>query len=124
MSLELKTVHIKDMTLKGFDAEIDLQIVNPNWFTVRISDLDYHAYIAGQEIATGQADQEIAIPSDSTTVVTLPLKVSYGNLGGRLAQILLAGNLEYRLQGLSRIPYLVRKPDRPVRYEGKEAERA
>ncbi len=99
MSLELKTVHIKDMTLKGFDADIDLQIVNPNWFTVRISGLDYHAYIAGREIATGQADQEIAIPSDSTTVVTLPLKVSYGNLGGRLAQILLSGNLEYRLQG-------------------------
>jgi hypothetical protein len=31
--------------------------------------------------------------------VTLPLKVSYGNLGGRFAQILLAGNLEYRLKG-------------------------
>ena len=55
MSLELKTVHIKEMTLKGFDAEIDLQITNPNWFTVRISDLDYHAYISGEEIASGQA---------------------------------------------------------------------
>lgn len=99
MSLELKTVHIKEMTLKGFDAEVDLQIVNPNWFTVRISDLDYHAYISGEEIASGQAENEIAIPSGSTTTVTLPLKVSYGDLGGRLAQILFKGNLEYRLKG-------------------------
>ena len=122
--MELKTVHIKDMTLKGFDAEIDLQITNPNWFTVRISDLDYHAYISGEEIASGQAEQEIAIPSGSATVVTLPLKVSYGNLGGKLAQILFKGNLEYRLTGLGCIPYLVRKPDRPVRYQGKEAQSA
>ncbi|MGC2423773.1 MAG: LEA type 2 family protein [Nitrospirota bacterium] len=99
MSLELKTVHINDMTLKGFDAEIDLQITNPNWFTVRISDLDYHAYVSGEEIASGQAENEIAIPSGSTTVVTLPVKVSYGSLGGKIAQILFKGNLEYRLQG-------------------------
>lgn len=99
MSLELKTVHIKDMTLKGFDADIYLQITNPNWFTVRISDLDYHAYLSGEEIASGQADQEIAIPSGSATVVTLPVKVSYGSLGGKLAQILFKGNLEYRLKG-------------------------
>ena len=99
MSLELKTVHIKDMTLKGFDAEIDLQITNPNWFTVRISDLDYQAYISGEEIASGQAENEIAIPSGSTTLVTLPVKVSYGKVGGKIAQILFKGNLEYRLTG-------------------------
>jgi LEA14-like dessication related protein len=99
MSLELKTVQIKDMTLKGFDAEIDLQITNPNWFTVSISDLDYHAYISGEDIASGQAENEIVIPSGSATIVTLPLKVSYGDLGGRLAQILFKGNLEYRLKG-------------------------
>jgi LEA14-like dessication related protein len=99
MSLELKTVQIKDMTLKGFDAEISLQIVNPNWFTVRISDLDYHAYVSGEEIASGQFVNDIAIPSGSATVVTLPLKVSYGSLGGKLAQILFKGNIEYRLKG-------------------------
>jgi LEA14-like dessication related protein len=99
MSLELKTVQVKDMTLKGFDAEIGLQITNPNWFTVRISGLDYHAYISGEEIASGQASDDIAIPSGSATVVTLPLKVSYGSLGGKLAQILFNGNIEYRLKG-------------------------
>jgi LEA14-like dessication related protein len=99
MSLELKTVHIKEMTLKGFDADIYLQITNPNWFTVRVSDLNYHAYISGEEIASGQAEDDIAIPSGSATIVTLPLKVSYGSLGGKLAQILFSGNIEYRLKG-------------------------
>jgi LEA14-like dessication related protein len=99
MSLELKTVHVKQMTLKGFDADIYLQITNPNWFTVRISDLDYHAYISDEEIASGQEKDDIALPSGSATIVTLPLKVSYGSLGGKLAQILFSGSIEYRLKG-------------------------
>ncbi|MHB8173403.1 MAG: LEA/WHy family protein [Nitrospirota bacterium] len=99
MSIELKTVRIKDMTLSGFDAKVYLRVTNPNWFTIGISDLDYHAYISGQEVASGQAGQEISIPSGSYAVLALPVKVSYGSLGGKVAQAFSKGNLKYRLAG-------------------------
>ncbi len=99
MSIELETVRISDMTFGGFDANVYLRVTNPNWFTVDVSDLSYHAYISGQEVASGQAVQEISIPSGSAAAVVLPVKVSYGNLGGKISQAFSGGKLSYRLAG-------------------------
>ncbi len=99
MSIELNTVKITDMTFSGFDAKVYLKVTNPNWFTVGVSDLNYHAYISGQEVASGQAGQEISIPSGSAAEVILPVKVNYGNMGGKISQAFSGGKLDYRLAG-------------------------
>ena len=99
MSIELETVRGTDMTFGGFDAKVYLRVTNPNWFTVGVSKLNYHAYISGKEVASGQAGQEISIPSGSAAEVVLPVKVIYGNLGGKISQAFSGGKLKYRLAG-------------------------
>ncbi len=99
MSIQLETVKISDMTFDGFNAKIYLRVTNPNWFTVGVSDLNYHAYVSGQEVASGQVGQEISIPSGSAADVVLPVKVSYGSLGGKISRAFSGGKLNYRLAG-------------------------
>ncbi len=99
MTIELESVRITDMTFAGFDAKVYLRVTNPNWFTVGVSDLSYRAYISGREVASGQAGQEISIPSGAAAEVILPVKVTYGNLGGKISQAFSGGKLDYRLAG-------------------------
>ncbi|MGA2191945.1 MAG: LEA type 2 family protein [Nitrospirota bacterium] len=99
ITFELKQVHIKDMTLEGFDGDVSLQVNNPNWFGIKVADLDYHALISGKELASGKIDKEIDIPANGSAVAELPVTVSYGQLGNKFLNGLLSGGLNYRITG-------------------------
>jgi len=98
IGIELKKVQVRDMTNTGFKATLYMQVDNPNWFTVRISDMDYQLLINGQESASGRIEREIEIPGHGSAVAELPAEVGVGNLDVLLNDIL-KGNLKYRVKG-------------------------
>ncbi|HEX9859612.1 MAG TPA: LEA type 2 family protein [Nitrospirota bacterium] len=98
MSFELKKVHVTDMDEKGFNATLIIQVNNPNWFGVTVTDFKYKASLGGNDVASGSLGQEFKVPADGYAVAELPVVVRYGDLqGGMLA--VLGGRLGYRVTG-------------------------
>lgn len=98
MSFELKKVHVTDMDEMGFNATLSIQVNNPNWFGVTVTDLKYMAFFGDNGVASGSLDQEFKVPAGGYAVAELPVLVRYGDLqGGMLA--VLGGRLGYRVTG-------------------------
>jgi len=98
MSLKLQKVHITHIDNFGFDATIYMQVHNPNWFGMTVSDVSYKAFVDGRELARGYSNKRVVIPAEGDAVAELPLEVSYMDVKDRIYDIL-KGRLGYRITG-------------------------
>lgn len=98
MSVKLTKVHVTYIDRFGFDATLYMQINNPNWFGMTVSDFSYRAYVNGQELAKGFTDRDIVIPAEGSATAELPLEVSYGDVRDKMYDIL-RGRFGYRVTG-------------------------
>ncbi len=98
MSLKLQKVHVMHVDQFGFDATLYMQVNNPNWFGMTVSDVRYQAYVDGRELAKGYSDKEVVIPAEGSAVAELPLEVSYLDVKDKMYEIL-KGSLSYRVTG-------------------------
>lgn len=130
MSVKLRKVHVTHIDQFGFDATVYMQVNNPNWFGMTVSDFRYQAFVNGQELARGYSDKKVVIPADGFAVAELPLEVSYGDVKDKMYEIL-RGRLGYRVTGevgfktwLGRyaVPFDTEK--KPEKDEGKDSARA
>jgi LEA14-like dessication related protein len=98
MSLKLQKVHVTHIDRFGFDAMLYMEVNNPNWFGMTVSDVRYQAFVDGQELAKGYSDKELVIPANGSAVAELPLEVSYNGVKDKMYDIL-KGRLGYRVTG-------------------------
>jgi len=98
MSLKLQRVHITHIDNFGFDATLYMQVHNPNWFGMTVSDVSYQAFVDGRELARGYSDKEVVIPAEGDAVAELPLEVSYMDVKDEIYDIL-KGHMGYRVTG-------------------------
>ena len=98
VGLELKQVRINDFSNKGFKAVVYLDVYNPNWYGLTITDLRYQALLADKEIARGAITGEIAIPRDGSVVAELPLDVSFAAFKGHVPDLIKI-RADYQVRG-------------------------
>ncbi len=98
VGLALKKIQITDMTDSGFNATLYMQVDNPNWFGIRVAEMDYHLLVGGSEAAGGSIGHEIDVPGRGSVVAELPVSVRLDGLDGFLDRAL-SGGLEYRVKG-------------------------
>lgn len=100
MSLELKQVKIRNFSNSGFTAVAYMQVTNPNWFSIDVSDMKYAVLVNNHQVADGRLEKEVSIPADSSATAELPLNVGADGLNNLLGEILdVKEGLTYRVKG-------------------------
>lgn len=74
--ISLSGLKVKGLSLAKVDLELGINVDNPNIFGFDMSKLDYRIIIAGQEVATGLADQVAQVPKKGKGSITLPISLS------------------------------------------------
>ena len=98
VGLELKKVKINDFSNEGFKALVYLEVQNPNWYGLTVSDLRYQVLVGGQDIARGAITGAIEVPGRGSVVAELPLDVSFASFKGKVPDLLKI-RADYRIRG-------------------------
>ena len=106
--ITLESVQIGGLGLSGGTLVVDLQVVNPNRFTLSSNrlayELDLRAEEAGSDsswvdFAEGTYDQPFSVRGGETASVQIPVYFSYSGLGAAAGSMLRRGTFTYRASG-------------------------
>ena len=75
--IALSGLKVKGLSLTKVDLELGMNVDNPNIFGFDMSKLDYRISIAGQEVATGLANQVAQVPKKGKGSIALPISLSF-----------------------------------------------
>ena len=75
-SFKVHKVAIKDFSNQGFKAVVTFKIKNPNWFGLKIKQLEYFIFVNDEELGTGKSESIISISRRSKSYVDIPLLLS------------------------------------------------
>jgi len=99
-SFVLREITLKPLSLTEMTLLIGLDVKNPNCFDLTFKSFEYRIYLNNEEIGTGHLEQEILIPSSSTTRVMAPISAVLKNWGGSVIRAILTGDkLQYKIDG-------------------------
>lgn len=107
--VSLRTVQLAGLGLRGGTLLVDVQIRNPNRFSLSANSLDYELSIADAEapgdtvwydFASGRYDDDFTVAAGDSASVQIPVEFSYSGLGGAASSLLRAGTFNYRATGV------------------------
>lgn len=91
--VSLKSIKIKNITNQSrLDLWVELQVFNPNNFSVDFSQLDYKVMVDDQLIADGQYHESISLASGDQILLKLPLKIKLSESFGALSKLIFVRN--------------------------------
>jgi LEA14-like dessication related protein len=98
--LKIKSLAIKQLSLEKADLLMQLEVDNPNSFSLLLQELNYHLKLNGVEIAKGLIDKPLDIKQSGSAVVTIPLSVDLLQAGiGLYSALLSRSGISYDLNG-------------------------
>ena len=104
--VDIADVRVVSVGLVGATAEVSLNVVNPNDFTLRAKEVRYRLSFADEDadrgwrvLTQGQTGEEIQVAPRDTTGVRLSVPFRYADVGRALGSLLDEGELTYRLDG-------------------------
>jgi LEA14-like dessication related protein len=110
-SVRIADVRVSGIGLSGARADITLEVVNPNGFSLTSKALRYRLEFEDPEVraagdddpwrtvAEGAAEQVVALERNDTTRVTVGVPFRYRDLGDAALTLIRDGRLRYRLAG-------------------------
>lgn len=123
--IRVKGIQVKNLGLRAAELVAQVEIENPNAFSLAFSDFDYQLNVNRQEWGQGNIRQGGSIPEKSSGTVDIPLKLDLMRMG-QTAYKLLSNKqpLEYQLKGgitLDTGIEMLRNYSMPVDISGKAA---
>jgi LEA14-like dessication related protein len=106
--ITLESVQIGGLGLSGGTLVVDLQVVNPNRFSLSANRLNYDLAMRDPETASdtswtdfaeGAYDQPFTVGGGETAHVQIPVSFSYSGLGAAAGSMLRRGTFTYRASG-------------------------
>jgi LEA14-like dessication related protein len=97
--VSLKDVRISDIALTGATMKLVLDMKNDNPFTVALSGLKYGLKLGGKEVANGVVKEIPPIGEKTSSVLEIPLKLSFFKLGRSVYNLLTESSSDYELTG-------------------------
>ncbi|MBT3279453.1 MAG: LEA type 2 family protein [Phycisphaerales bacterium] len=94
-SAKIAGIKVGNVSLQAATLIIDVDVTNPYFVPLPMTNLDYSLATSGQTFLDGQADTLGTVPANESKVLSLPIKVSYLDLFKAVQGI----------QGKSEIPY-------------------
>lgn len=105
-SVRILDVRVASLGLTSGRALVDLEVVNPNRFSLRVQSFDYVLEIEDgdgsdewAELATGRAPEAIPVAGRDTAVVSLDVPFQYRAVQSAIGAYLREGRVGYRFRG-------------------------
>lgn len=84
----MRDVRITEFGNKGMQAEVDLQLDNPNWYKVVLTGSQVELFLDGKPLGTVQLQERMIVPRKSITTQTMKVEADYDQLKDLLAHVL------------------------------------
>ena len=98
--VSLKTLRVDSMNLLGATLALDIEVDNPNAFSLGLDRLNYNLMVNGKRWASGNRNSLGTIKQKQNNVITLPLSLNFMELGSGLYTALSSGKeVNYSLSG-------------------------
>ena len=81
------------------NLRIGIDVQNTNRFDLTLKSFECTIYLRDEEIGKGRLENEILIPSSSTTQVQVPMDLKFKDLGGSVKALFTGGDLPYKIEG-------------------------
>jgi LEA14-like dessication related protein len=107
--VELQNVQLAGLGLRGGTLIVNVEVTNPNRFTLTSNRLRYQLAIADTEtprdtqwidLASGVFEEPFSVRPGETGYVQVPVEFTYAGLGGAAASLMRAGTFNYRASGI------------------------
>ncbi len=99
----LETVNIAKLSALSADLEIVLKVANPNNIDFDVKNLKYQLDINSKTITSGTMKDKVVVKKKETTVVTLPIRISYKDIISSALMLLDSQGMPYRVKGSTEI---------------------
>ncbi|MCG7958847.1 MAG: LEA type 2 family protein [Candidatus Thiodiazotropha taylori] len=98
--VRVSRIDVQRLSLQAIDLMLELEVENPNRFTLMLQRLDYQFKLNGIDVGQGAAAQSLNIDKQGKGRVRLPLSLDLQKAGGGLYSALMGGRgLSYELSG-------------------------
>jgi LEA14-like dessication related protein len=98
-SFVLRGVILSPRSFTEMNLLLGLEVQNPNRFDLTLKSFECTIYLKNEEIGKGRLENELLIPSSSTTQIQVPIVAKFKDLGGNLKAIFTGGALPYKIEG-------------------------
>ena len=97
-------LNVKNISFTKADLELELNINNPNNFTVILNNLNYNVDINGLQSISGTTSQKMPVSAKESSIVTIPVSFNLIQLGRSAYQLLQSNKpLDYSLSGSTNV---------------------
>ena len=92
-------LQVQGIGTKGGTVDVLLSIYNPNGFRLDGSRLTYHLLVDTTAVGDGVYNTRFTVQSGDSTIVRLPVNLSYAGLAAAAKQLREKGSVNYRVVG-------------------------
>lgn len=117
-------VRLGGIGLEGGLLYVELQVINPNRFSLETAGLTYDLEFSDPggrdgwvDFAAGSFPEEVKVESHDSAMVAIPVRFTYSGVGGAIRSIIETGTFDYRVRGVVTIKKPVRS-EVPYRRQG------
>jgi LEA14-like dessication related protein len=97
--VDFREVRLNGLGLSGGSLDVILSVYNPNGFKLEATRLTYNLLMDSIQVAGGALDNQFAVQSGDSSVVTIPVNFTYAGIGRAGQELLRSGTVNYRVRG-------------------------
>ncbi len=94
-----RDLQVRGIGLTGGSLDVVLSIYNPNGYRLDATKLTYRLMVDSTALGAGEYDNHFAVQSGDSTIVKLPVTLSYSGLSAAGRQLMGKGSVDYRVLG-------------------------
>jgi LEA14-like dessication related protein len=92
-------LQVEGVGTKGGTVDVILSVYNPNGYRLDATRLTYRLLVDTSSVGEGVYDKHFTVQSGDSTIVRLPVNLSYAGLASAAQQLREKGSVNYRVMG-------------------------
>jgi LEA14-like dessication related protein len=98
--VEVRSIKLQQLSMSGADLQLELDVDNPNAFSLLLNRLNYNLELNGHQVSDGLMSKAVQVEEGGKTSIKLPLSLNFLQLGAGLYSALSQDRpLSYKLTG-------------------------
>lgn len=97
--IKLRSLDVQKLSMSGASLLMQLQVDNPNAFSLLLDKFDYNLKLNGYDVGGGQLKKSLNIQQGGQGVIGLPVSLDFAQAGLGLYKALLGSGISYDLSG-------------------------
>lgn len=104
--VDLQRVYAKDATATGTTLVFVINVENPNKQDIKVKEIAYKVFVSGKELSDAKTEKPIEVPAMKSSLVEIPLPVSYANILNNIAEVLFNKEVTYKIEGTAKMSFV------------------